>query len=57
MFILSEKKIQTTYDSNYAFRVFKMTNVKLIILLEFIIPTFSHYYGISSGTNLSFRNL
>jgi len=54
MFILSEKKIQTTYDSNYAFRVFKMTNVKLIILLEFIIPTFSHYYGISSGTNLSF---
>jgi len=36
---------------------FKMTNVKLILLLKFIISTFSRYYGISSGTNLRFWNL
>ena len=53
MLFFQKKNIQTTSDSNDAFRVFKMTNVKLIILLEFIILTFSHYYGISSGTNLS----
>jgi len=35
---------------------FKMTNVKLILLLKFIISTFSRYYGISSGTNLRFWN-
>jgi hypothetical protein len=34
-----------------------MNNLKLILLLNFIVPTFNHFYGISSGKILSFWDL